>query len=83
VYHIHVHIRIFKVGFLSSEYNEYHYSTRHDLFISDFDPRIRFEKKNYLYLYPQYPFISDPFSSLLKTMRDLHFDGLSAAPTFP
>jgi hypothetical protein len=28
--------------------------------IREFRPR----KKNYLYLYPQYPFVSDPFSSL-------------------
>jgi hypothetical protein len=42
-------------------------TTRHKIYcpypnpIREFIPR----KKNYLYLYPQYPFVSDPFSSLV------------------
>jgi hypothetical protein len=32
------------------------------------DPRIQTEKKNYLFLYPQYSFVSDPFSSLQTNM---------------
>jgi hypothetical protein len=33
--------------------------------IREFCPR----KKNYLYLYPQHPFVSDPFSSLLLQVK--------------
>jgi hypothetical protein len=60
-----ISIRKFKVEFLWSKYDEYHYSTQNILSVSkpirEFKPR----KKNYLYLYPQYPFVSDPFSSLV------------------
>jgi hypothetical protein len=37
-------IRIFKVGFLKCKYDEYHYPTHHNLFVSEFDPRIGSEK---------------------------------------
>jgi hypothetical protein len=44
-YPYHISIWIFKVGFLRSKYNEYHYSTHHLLFVFESDLRIQPEKE--------------------------------------
>jgi hypothetical protein len=57
----HISIQISEVGFLRSKYDGYHYSTHHLLFLTESDPRINSRKKNYMYLYLQYLFVSDLF----------------------
>jgi hypothetical protein len=57
----YISIRIFKVRFLRFEYDEYHYLTHHDLFISEFDPR---KKKLFVFVSAVFD-RSDPFISLV------------------
>jgi hypothetical protein len=59
-----ISIQIFKVGFLRFKYDECHYSTHRLVFVSEFDSIIQLEKENYMYLYLQYLFVFDLFSSL-------------------
>jgi hypothetical protein len=49
------------------DWNMMNITIRHTIYCLYPNPiwEFKLRKKNYLYLYPQYPFVSDPFSSLL------------------
>jgi hypothetical protein len=68
VFHICTHlyrIQIFKVGFLRSDYDEYHNSTHHDLSVSEFDSR----KKIYVSNIHSYPICFHVFFRTTRTDR--------------